>query len=59
MSATALGLFTGLALGFAAAFGGFTAFVLVALFAAVGLGVGRFADGRLDVSAFTGRRRDR
>ena len=57
MSATPLALATGLALGFAAAFGGFTAFVLVAVFAALGLATGRWADGRLDVSALTGRRR--
>jgi hypothetical protein len=54
VSATALGLLGGLALGFAAAFGGFTAFLLVALFAAAGLAIGRWADGRLDVSALTG-----
>jgi len=59
MSATSLGLIAGLALGFAVAFGGFTAFVLVALFGALGLAIGRFAEGRLDVSALTGRWTDR
>ena len=34
MNATVVGLFTGIALGFAGAFGGFTAFVIVLLLAA-------------------------
>ena len=51
--ATLIGLFTGLALGFAAAFGGLTAFLIVLLFGAIGLGVGRYLDGDLDLSAFT------
>jgi hypothetical protein len=59
MNATLLGLVTGLALGLAVAFGGFAAFVVVLLFGAVGLGVGRYLDGRLDLSAFTGAGRDR
>ncbi|WP_181783947.1 hypothetical protein [Pseudonocardia pini] len=59
MNATLLGLIAGLTLGIALAFGGFAAFVVVLLFGAVGLGVGRYLDGRLDVSMFTGRSRDR
>lgn len=56
---TVLGLATGLALGFAAAFGGFVAFLIVAVLGALGLVVGRFLDGRLDLSSLTGRARDR
>lgn len=59
MNATLLGLIAGLALGFAVAFGGFGAFVVVLLFGVVGLGVGRFLDGRLDLSMFTSSGRDR
>ena len=57
--ATVLGLLTGLALGFAAAFGGVTAFLVVLLFAAIGLGIGRYLDGELDVSAMTAGRNGR
>ncbi len=59
MNATLLGLIAGLALGFAVAFGGFGAFVVVLLFGAIGLGVGRYLDGQLDLSALTGAGRDR
>jgi hypothetical protein len=59
VNATVVGLFTGIALGFAGAFGGFTAFVIVLVLAAVGLGVGRWLDGHLDLSALTGIARDR
>lgn len=59
MNATPLGLISGLTLGLAVAFGGFGAFVVVLLFGAIGLGVGRYLDGRLDLSAFTGTGRDR
>jgi TM2 domain-containing membrane protein YozV len=54
-NATVLGLITGLALGFAAAFGGLTAFVIVLLLGALGLGVGRYLDGQLDLSALNAR----
>lgn len=50
MNATTLGLLTGLALGFAGAFGGFGAFVVVLVFAALGLLAGRWLDGELDVA---------
>jgi hypothetical protein len=59
MNATTIGLATGLALGFAAAFGGFTAFVVVLVLGALGLGVGRWLDGMLDLSALVGSGRDR
>ncbi|WP_247827385.1 hypothetical protein [Arthrobacter antioxidans] len=55
MSTTAMGLLTGLVLGWAAAFGGFYEFVLVAFFGAVGLIVARIIDGKLDLGALTGR----
>lgn len=49
-SATLLGLIFGLALGAAGAFGGFAAFILVLIFGAAGLLVGRYLDGQLDLS---------
>ncbi|MCX4093580.1 hypothetical protein [Nocardia sp. alder85J] len=50
MSATAICLAVGLALGFAAAFGGFGAFTIVMLFAVLGLLAGRWLDGELDLT---------
>lgn len=58
MSTTALGLLTGLALGLAAAFGGFTAFLLVFVFGVLGLVAGRVAEGKLDLGQLLGRDRD-
>jgi hypothetical protein len=55
MSATRLGLLTGLALGFAGAFGGFVAFLIVGVFGALGLLVGRYLDGGIDVGAVADR----
>ncbi|MCS7477386.1 hypothetical protein ACFFQW_21830 [Umezawaea endophytica] len=57
MTATSLGLLSGLALGFAAAFGGFSAFLIVLAFGALGLVAGRVADGKLDLSQLTNRDR--
>ncbi len=54
MTATHLGLIAGLALGLAAAFGGFGAFVIVALLGALGLLAGRYLDGQLDLSSLSG-----
>jgi hypothetical protein len=59
MNSTSLGLLTGLALGFAGAFGGFGAFLIVLVLAALGLLVGRVLDGKLDLSQLTGVGRDR
>jgi nitrate/nitrite transporter NarK len=59
MNSTTLGLLTGLALGFAGAFGGFGAFLIVLVLAALGLLVGRVLDGKLDLSQLTGVGRDR
>ncbi|GAA4856973.1 hypothetical protein GCM10023201_59380 [Actinomycetospora corticicola] len=47
---TVLGLAIGIALGFAGAFGGFGAFLLVLVLGAVGLAVGRWLDGQLDLA---------
>ncbi|MGW5383255.1 hypothetical protein [Nocardia sp. NPDC003963] len=60
MNATSICLVVGLALGFAAAFGGFGAFAIVLVFAAAGLLVGRWLDGAIDLDTL-GRniRRDR
>ncbi|HEX7303177.1 hypothetical protein [Lentzea sp.] len=58
MSTTALGLLTGLALGLAAAFGGFSAFLVVLVFGAIGLVAGRVAEGKLDLAQLLGRDRD-
>lgn len=55
MSATQLGLVVGLVLGVVAAFGGFGAFLIVVVLAAIGLVVGRVLDGRLDLTAVFGR----
>ena len=59
MNSTTLGLLTGLALGFAGAFGGFGAFLVVLVLAALGLLIGRVLDGKLDLSQLTGVGRDR
>ncbi|WP_043442577.1 DUF2273 domain-containing protein [Arthrobacter sp. L77] len=56
MSHSTIGLFVGLLLGFVAVFGGFLEFLAVILFAVVGLVVGRFLDGRLDLRELTGSR---
>ena len=59
MSLTHWGLAVGLALGFAAAFGGFGALAVVALLGALGAVVGSVIDGRLDLSALGSGLRDR
>ncbi len=55
MNTTAMGLMAGLFLGFAAAFGGLSEFLIVAVFGAIGLLVARVIDGKLDLGALTGR----
>lgn len=57
MTPTVLGLLTGLVLGLAAAFGGFDAFIVVAVLAGLGLLAGRALEGKLDLSQLTGRGR--
>jgi hypothetical protein len=58
-TATVIGLIAGIALGFAGAFGGWAAFMIVLVLGAVGLVTGRVIDGRLDLSVYLGGRRDR
>jgi hypothetical protein len=59
MKATVIGLAVGIALGFAGAFGGFSAFLVVLVLGAVGLGVGRWLDGEFDLRSLGGLNRDR
>ncbi|MFJ2476156.1 hypothetical protein ACIOWI_24765 [Streptomyces sp. NPDC087659] len=58
MTATQTGLLTGLVLGLAAAFGGFEAFLVLLVLGTVGLLVGRYLDGKLDLAQLAGRDRD-
>ncbi|MET7745987.1 hypothetical protein [Streptomyces sp. NPDC005385] len=58
MSTATVGLMAGMALGFAAYFGSFWAFLLVAVLGAIGLIVGRILQGDLEVSDFV-RNRER
>ncbi|MBB2913864.1 putative membrane protein [Streptosporangium becharense] len=52
-----VGTVAGLLLGFAGAFGGFVAFLLVLVLGALGLLVGRIVDtGGIDLSRLTARR---
>jgi uncharacterized membrane protein len=55
MSTTQLGLIVGLTLGIVAAFGGFGAFVIAVILAAIGLGVGALLEGRVDLNALFNR----
>jgi len=61
LNASTLGLVFGTALGFAAAFGGFPAFLIVLVLGIAGLIAGRVYDGELDLSDYLGGRvhRDR
>lgn len=56
MSKSALGLVTGLTLGFAGYFGGFGAFLVVAALGALGLIVGSFLQGDFTIGDFVQRR---
>jgi hypothetical protein len=58
MSRAVVGLMAGMALGFAAYFGDFWAFLLVLGLGVVGLVVGRFTEGDFEPGDFV-RRRDR
>ncbi|MFF9626185.1 hypothetical protein [Streptomyces griseosporeus] len=58
MSRAVVGLMAGMALGFAAYFGDFWAFLLVLVLGAVGLVIGRFMEGDLELGDFV-RSRDR
>ncbi|MEV7618163.1 hypothetical protein [Streptomyces sp. NPDC089799] len=56
MSAATAGLLAGMALGFAAFFGGFWAFLLVMFLGLAGLLAGRMLQGDLKMSDFVGPR---
>ncbi|WP_030690785.1 hypothetical protein [Streptomyces globisporus] len=58
MSRSVVGLAAGMALGFAAYFGGFWAFLLVLALGVVGLVVGRLTEGDLEPGDFVRRRDD-
>ncbi|MEU4211946.1 hypothetical protein AB0F13_18395 [Streptomyces sp. NPDC026206] len=53
MSMAVAGLMAGIALGFAGYFGGFGAFLLVAVLGAIGFVAGRFLDGDLEPGEFS------
>lgn len=59
MSASVVGLLFGAALGFAGAFGGFTAFVVVLVVAAAGLLVGLLIDRDTDIRSYFSGNDDR
>jgi hypothetical protein len=60
MVPSVIGLFVGLVLGLAAAFGGVTALLVVAVFAGIGFAVGKVVEGEIDVSSYlSGRGRTR
>ncbi len=59
MKRSTVGLAVGMALGFAATFGGFSAFLVVLGLGALGLLAGKVLDGELDLGellSFRGRR---
>ncbi|WP_411135850.1 hypothetical protein [Streptomyces sp. C10] len=58
MNATAVGLLTGLTLGFAGYFGGFGAFLVVAAMGLVGLIIGHLARSDVHVSDYVRTRED-
>ncbi|MFC8271243.1 hypothetical protein ACFUJR_01600 [Streptomyces sp. NPDC057271] len=58
MSRAVVGLIAGMALGFAAYFGGFWAFLLVLALGAAGLVIGRLSEGDLEPGYFVRRRDD-
>ncbi|WP_306364447.1 hypothetical protein [Nocardia sp. CC227C] len=59
MNATTISLAVGIALGFAMAFGGFGAFAIVLVFAGLGLLVGRWLDGEIDLAGLIRSAQDR
>ncbi|MEU6280698.1 hypothetical protein [Streptomyces sp. NPDC047028] len=59
MSTAVIGMFAGMALGFAGWFGGFGAFLVVAALGAVGFVAGRFLEGELELGDFFRMRDDR
>jgi hypothetical protein len=51
-----IGLLVGIALGFAGAFGGFNAFLIVAILGLVGFIAGRVVEGQIDLTPYLGGR---
>jgi hypothetical protein len=49
-----VGLLVGMALGFALAFGGFEAFLIVAVISAIGFIAGKVVEGRIDLTPYIG-----
>lgn len=49
-----IGLIVGMALGLAAAFGGFSAFLIVAVLGAIGFVAGKVAEGQIDLRPYLG-----
>jgi hypothetical protein len=56
MRPSVIGLLVGIALGFAATFGGFGVFLVVALLGLLGFLAGLVAEGRLDLTPYLGGR---
>ena len=54
MHPTLVGLLVGIALGFAGAFGGLDAFVIVALLGLVGFIAGKVVAGQIDLTPYLG-----
>jgi hypothetical protein len=54
MHPSLVGLLVGIALGFAGAFGGFDAFVVVALLSLVGFIAGKVVAGQIDLTPYLG-----
>ncbi len=59
MSTSQFAVIVGLTLGVVAVFAGFGSFVIVMLFAAVALVIGRVLEGKLDLKALAGQATDR
>ncbi len=55
MSTSQSAMFVGLTLGIVGTFGGFGPFLVVLVFGAIGLLVGRVLEGKLDLGRLTGR----
>lgn len=54
MRPSLIGLLVGIALGFALAFGGFGAFLIVAVLAVIGFVAGKVLEGQIDLSQYIG-----
>lgn len=59
MTTSRFALVIGLVLGAVATFGGFGYFIIVAVFAAVGWGVGLVLEGKVDLASVLGSATDR